>query len=117
MAGSGASCNAASRLTYVGPHGGVCAIWKARSSASQAAGMDAGWLSHLVKSRTSAPWSEAVWIQSIHGLRRAASIGPVAPSSSIGTRSHHALKIAIEPCISPTFECSTAPIGLPVTLA
>jgi hypothetical protein len=29
---------------------------------------------------------------------------------SIGTRSHHALKIAIEPCIRPTFECSTAPI-------
>jgi hypothetical protein len=67
--------------------------------------------------RTSAPWSWAVWIQSIHGRRFAASTGPVAPSTKTGTRSHHALKIAIVACISPTLLCTIAPIGRPVTLA
>jgi hypothetical protein len=54
-----------------------------------------------------------VWIQSIHGRRFAASHGPVAPRISIGMRSHQALKIAIVPCIRPTFECSTTPIMRP----
>ncbi len=58
----------------------------------------------------SAPWSEHVCIQSIHGRRFAASHGPVAPMISTGVRSHHALKIAIVACMSPTFECSAAAI-------
>jgi hypothetical protein len=45
----------------------------------------------LTKERTSAPWSRVVWIQSIHGRRFSESSGPVAPSTIIGTRSHHAL--------------------------
>src|SRR2546422_11002796 len=88
------SCSAASRFTYVGPHGAVIAICAALQRASYAAGTDPGWLSHFVYPRTSAPWSEAVWIQSIHGRRFAASHGPVAPRLSIATRSHHALTTA-----------------------
>ena len=65
----------------------------------------------------SAPWSRAVWIQSIHGRRLAASTGPVAPSSSTGMRSHQALNTAMVACISPTFECSAAAIARPVTFA
>ena len=64
--------------------------------ASRAAPGEAGWSSHLVYSRMSAPWSRAVWIQSIHGRRLAASTGPVAPSTMTGMRSHQALKIAID---------------------
>ncbi len=97
------------------------AVWSAsqaaRNSDSRAASADAGWSSHLVKGRTRAPWSRAVWIQSIHGRRFAASTGPVAPSTMIGTRSHHALNIAMLACISPTLACTAAANGLPVTLA
>jgi hypothetical protein len=42
-----------------------------------------------------APWSRAVWIQSIQGRRFVASTGPVAPITIIGIRSHQALKIAM----------------------
>jgi len=89
--GASASCMAASRFTYVGPQGCVVASRLARSRASTAAAGLAGWSSHFVKLRTSAPWSRAVWIQSIQGRRLAASTGPVAPITSIGTRSHQAL--------------------------
>ena len=65
----------------------------------------------------SAPWSRAVWIQSIHGRRLAASTGPVAPSTITGMRSHQALKIAMVACISPTLECTAVTIALPVTFA
>ena len=64
-----------------------------------------------------APWSRAVWIQSIQGRRFGASTGPVAPSISTGMRSHQALKIAIVACISPTLECTAAAIGVPFTFA
>ena len=43
--------------------------------------------------------------------------GPVAPMITIGMRSHHALKMAMVACISPTLECTAAAIALPVTLA
>src|SRR3979490_2338190 len=102
---------------YVGPRGAVWAMCAARRIASYAAGTEAGWLSHLVKSRTSAAWSEAVWIQSIQGRRFAASQGPVAPRTSIGTRSHQALEIATLACMSPTLEWTTAPIIRSETLA
>src|SRR5262249_5150214 len=92
-------------------------IWAARSSASYAAGTEAGWLSHFVNERMSPPWSDIVWIQSIHGRRRAASHGPVAPRISMGTRSHHALKIAMLACRRPTFEWRMAPIMRPLALA
>jgi len=81
-----------------------------------AAGTDRGSSSHLVKLRTSAPWSFAVWIQSIHGRRLYASIGPVAPKMIIGVRSHQALKIVMVACIRPTLECSATAIGSSVTL-
>src|SRR3989441_11790864 len=42
------SCSAASRFTYVGPHGAVVAICAALKRASYAAGTDPGWLSHFV---------------------------------------------------------------------
>ena len=35
----------------------------------------------------------------------------------MGTRSHQALKIAMEACIRPTLEWMAAAMGLPVTLA
>ena len=89
----------------------------ARINDSAAAGKEAGWSSHLMKSRTSAPWSRDVWIQSIHGRRCAASTGPVAPITTMGTRSHHALKMPIDACINPTLLWTTTPMGLPVTLA
>ncbi len=89
----------------------------ARSSDSRAASADAGWSSHLVKHRTNAPWSRAVWIQSIQGRRFGASTGPVAPSTITGMRSHQALNIAMLACISPTLACTAAASGLPVTLA
>jgi hypothetical protein len=44
-----------------------------------------------------------------------ASSGPTHPRSSIGIRSHHALKIAIVACMSPTFACSATASGRPVT--
>src|SRR6516162_3859719 len=55
-----------------------------------------------------APWSRAVWIQSIQGRRLTASTGPVAPSTTMGMRSHQALKIAMAACRSPTLECSAS---------
>jgi hypothetical protein len=58
-----------------------------------------------------------VWIQSIHGRRLVASTGPVAPSTTIGMRSHQALKNAMVACIRPTLECTAAAIALPVTFA
>ena len=64
-----------------------------------------------------APWSAAVWIQSIHGRRFIASTGPVAPRMRIGMRSHQALKIAMVAWNRPTLECTAAAIALPVTLA
>jgi hypothetical protein len=53
----------------------------------------------LVYGRISAPWSPAVWIQSIHGRRLAASTGPVAP------------------CICPTLLWIATASGWPVTFA
>ena len=47
MAGSFCSCRPTSRLMYTGPCGEVCAICEARSNASNAAGTEEGWLSHL----------------------------------------------------------------------
>src|SRR5215813_9130758 len=61
-----------------------------------------------------APWSAAVWIQSIHGRRLWASTGPVAPRITTGMRSHQALKIAMVAWKSPTLECTAAAIALPV---
>ena len=61
------------------------------ASESRAASTEAGWSSHLTYGLISAPWSAEVWIQSIQGRRRAASTGPVAPTISMGTRSHQAL--------------------------
>ena len=46
--------------------------------------------------------SPSVCIQSIQGRRLAASTGPVAPRTTTGTRSTHALKIAMDACIRPT---------------
>ena len=86
----------------MGPAGAVSAICLARSSASYDAATEAGCASHLLKSRTSAPWSCAVCIQSIQGRRLAASTGPVAPRTITGTRSTQALKIAMDACIRPT---------------
>jgi hypothetical protein len=43
-----ASCISASKFTYTGPCGTVCAIHMARISASRAAAGEAGWSSHLV---------------------------------------------------------------------
>src|SRR5581483_9031450 len=68
---------------------------QARSSDSAAAGTEAGWSSHLVKLRTRAPWSCAVWIQSIHGRRFAASTGAVAPRVENGHRRVHQPDIAV----------------------
>src|SRR6516165_4524305 len=65
----------------------------------------------------SAPWSRAVWIQSIQGRRFIASTGPVAPSTTTGMRSHQALKIAMVACCSPTLECTAVAIARLVTLA
>jgi hypothetical protein len=93
------------------------AIIQARRIDSCAEPIEAGWSSHFVKFRIKAPWSRAVWIHSIHGRRRVESIGPVAPSTRTGARSHQALKIAIVACISPTLLCTNAAIGRPVTLA
>ncbi len=53
----------------------------------------AGLIVHFVKCRSSAPWSFVVWIQSIQGRRFSTATGPVAPSTSMGTRSHQALKM------------------------
>ncbi len=64
-----------------------------------------------------APWSAAVWIQSIQGRRFMASTGPVAPRIRIGMRSHQALKIAMVAWNRPTLECTAAAIALPVTFA
>ncbi len=61
--------------------------------------------------------SLVAWIQSTHGRRFMASTGPTPPSSSIGIRSHQALKIAIVACISPTLACNPTAMGLPVTRA
>ena len=58
-----------------------------------------------------------VWIQSIQGRRFSESSGPVAPSTSMGARSHQALNRPIMPCSSPTLACSTQAIGSPVTRA
>jgi len=41
----------------------------------------------------------------------------VAPSTTIGMRSHQALKKAMVACIRPTLECTQAAMALPVTLA
>ena len=43
--------------------------------------------------------------------------GPVAPKTTIGTRSHQALNRPIIPCRSPTLLCSTQAMGSPVALA
>jgi hypothetical protein len=83
---------------------------------STSASAERGSSSNLVKLRISAPWSFAVWIQSIHGRRLGASTGPVAPITTIGTRLHQELKMPIMPCISPTLECRMQPIGSSVAL-
>ena len=64
-----------------------------------------------------APWSRAVWIQSIHGRRLAASTGPVAPITSTGMRSHQALNMAMVAWNRPTLEWTAAAMARPVTLA
>ena len=64
-----------------------------------------------------APWSRAVWIQSIQGRRLCASTGPVAPTMTTGMRSHQALNTAMVAWNRPTLECTAAAIALPVTLA
>ncbi len=96
------SWSATSRQTYTGPRGSRWAICHARRIASGIAATLAGWFSHFVKSRTSSPCASAVWIHSIHGRRAVASIGPVPPSTRTGARSHHAQKIVIVACMSPT---------------
>ena len=45
-----------------------------------------------------------------HGLRFAASQGPVAPRTSTGVRSHQASKIGMQACMSPTLACRAAAI-------
>jgi len=58
-----------------------------------------------------------VWIHSIQGRRFAASAGPCAPSTIIGTRSHQALKMPIDACMRPTLLWTAAKSGVPVTFA
>ncbi len=90
-AASGASCSPTSRHTYTGPRGASRIMASARSIVSTSASGERGSSSHLTLPRSSAPWSFVVWIQSIHGRRSLASTGPLAPITSIGARSHHAL--------------------------
>ena len=105
------SCIATSRLTYTGP---------ARRRLRDLRGAQQRLDRRADRSGLVVPLGEVaderrpgrtlVWIQSIHGRRFVASHGPVAPMMSIGARSHHALKIAIGACMSPTFACSAAAI-------
>jgi hypothetical protein len=107
----------ASNATYVGPAGSWPASAVARMRLSAAAVTDLGSSSHFTNWRTGAAWSAVVCSQSIHGRRSAASTGPFEPSTTTGTRSQNALKIAMLACMRPTLVCSATSIGRPVTLA
>ena len=116
-ASSRCSWSPASRHTYTGPRGSRFASCHARRRAfGNAATLD-GWCSHFTKSRTSSPCFSEVWIQSIHGRRAAASIGPVAPMTTTGIRSTHAQKIVMVACMRPTELWTAAAIARPVTFA
>jgi hypothetical protein len=64
-----------------------------------------------------APWSAAVWIQSIHGRRFIASTGPVAPRN----QDRHAVAPGVEDRHGGVEQADVgvhrAAIALPVTLA
>jgi len=82
-------------------------------------------IDHLTSPRVPLPaggWitiegTEALTAIDVNSGSFTASTGPVAPSTSMGMRSHQALNIAIAACIRPTLECTAAAIALPVTLA
>jgi len=63
------------------------------------------------------PCTRAVWIQSIQGRRFVVSMGPVPPSTRIGTRSQKALKMAMLACWRPTNIVDDGRHGRPFALA